>query len=124
MKQLKTFLVITALMTVSCKKNDTGGSAIINVTATHHGKRIPFTSVYIKYGAKEFPGFDANSYTTSQMTDAEAQTSFQDLRPGDYYLYAVGYDSAISASVKGGIGVSFKWKERKNEVTVELPITE
>lgn len=124
MKQLKLMLVIFVAVCVSCKKNDTGGKATVNITATHHGKKIPFTNVYIKYGAKEFPGFDPSSYNTSQTSDTEANTSFKDLRYGDYYFYAVGYDSAISAPVRGGIGVSIKWKERKNEINIELPITE
>lgn len=116
--------IVSALLIISCKKNNTGGAAIVTITATHHGKKIPLTNVYIKYGAKEFPGMDVNSYSAVQVSNLEAKTSFENLRQGDYYFYGVGYDSAIQALVRGGIGVSIKWKERKNKIDMELPITE
>ena len=124
MKNLVVVFIVSALLIVSCKKNNTGGSATVTLTATHHGKKIPLTNVYIKYGAKEFPGMDVNSYNASQTSNLEATTSFENLRYGDYYFYAVGYDSAIQAPVKGGIGISINWKERKNKIDMELPITE
>lgn len=124
MKQLLLILIISILLIASCKKNDTGGTASVTITSTHHGKKIPLTNVYIKYGAKEFPGLDVNSYSAVQASDLEATTSFENLRQGDYYFYGVGYDSAIQAPVRGGIGVSIKWKERKNKIVMELPITE
>lgn len=124
MKYLKLILVISVITFNCCKKNNTGGFAIVNINSTHHGKKIPFTKVYIKYGAKEFPGLNTNTYNSSQTSDLEAITSFKGLRYGDYYFYGIGYDSAVQAFVRGGIGVSINWKQRKNEVNMELPITE
>ena len=124
MKKLTLIFIISALISVSCKKNETGGSATVTITATHHGKKIPFTNIHIKYGAKEFPGHDVSSYNASQTSDIDAKASFENLRYGDYYFYGVGYDTAIQAPVRGGIGLSITWKERKNKVDIELPITE
>lgn len=124
MKKLLLISVISMLLILSCKKNDTGGSATITITSTHHGKKIPLTNVYIKYGAREFPGQDVSSYDAVQTSNLEGKATFEDLRYGDYFFYGVGYDSAIQAPVMGGIGLSIKWKERKNKIELELPITE
>jgi hypothetical protein len=39
-------------------------------------------------------------------------------------LYAVGYDSAISLPVKGGVGVTIKNSEKKKEFDIDVPVTE
>ncbi len=92
----------------------------------HHEKPIPAAQVYIKYGAKEFPGFDVNTYDEKKYAgvngEEKGKTKFENLYKGDYYLYAVGYDSAIFEKVSGGIYVKLsKNSEIKN---VAIPITE
>jgi hypothetical protein len=111
--------VITAILVVtmffsassisSCKKNSTGGDATIAASAKHHERTIPYSVIYIKYGAKEFPGNDVSKYDNSQKTDRHGHTHFENIRPGNYYLYGVGYDSAIMHHVTGGVPVIIKW---------------
>ena len=109
---------------LSCKKNGTGGEATVAAITKHHDRAIPFSTVYIKYGAKEFPGTDVSKYDASQTTDKEGHTHFEKLRHGDYYFYGVGYDSVAQAVVKGGVGLQIKRKERKQEFELKVPVTE
>ncbi len=124
MKTKTMIAVITILIIASCKKEGTGGRADITTIVQHHGKNIPFSTVYVKYGAKDFPGQDVSKYDANQKTDKEGHTSFKSLKRGDYYFFCVGYDSAIAAIVKGGIGIEIKRKERKNAFEKFLPVTE
>lgn len=122
---IRTFLTLLAIAAiVSCKKNGTGGDSTVAAITRHHERNIPFSTVYIKYDAKEFPGEDVSQYDANQKTDKEGHTHFEGLRYGHYYFYGVGYDSVSQAVVKGGIGVQIKWKERKDELEVIVPITE
>jgi hypothetical protein len=116
------FLFAALLVVVSgCKKEGIGGSSTIAAHVKHHESIIPFAKVYIKYGAKEFPGTTLTAYDDSLQTDAEAHGHFEDLVKGDYYLYGIGYDSAISSVVTGGIAVKLPNKE---ELEVDVPVTE
>lgn len=118
---------ITAIVLVSCKKEGPGGKNTIVAFPKHHSSPIPGTKVYIKYGTKNFPGEDVSKYDAFKIAEKEGNSPdvhvhFEDLQKGDYYLYGVGYDSAISQIVKGGIPVSINTKS--GETTVTLPITE
>ena len=117
-------MVISLVLAVSCKKNGTGGEATVAAITKHHERKIPFSKVYIKYGAKEFPGIDVSKYDASQTTDKEGHTHFENLRYGDYYFYGIGYDSVAQAVVKGGVGLDIKRNERKQEFELNVSITE
>lgn len=112
-------LVIT--LASGCKKEGIGGNSTISVSVKHHEALIPHAKVYIKYGAKEFPGATLTNYDDSLETDAVAHGHFDDLVKGEYYLYGVGYDSAISEVVSGGISVKLS---KGSELEVDVPVTE
>lgn len=114
-------LFITA---ISCKKSNTGGEVTVAAITKHHDRLIPFSMVYVKYGADEFPGDDLSKYNASQQTDKEGHTHFKNLRYGKYYFYGVGYDSISQATVRGGVALKVKWKERKNKIELPVPVTE
>lgn len=129
MKRNLNILILVSLVTLiflSCKKNGTGGDNTIAAFPKHHDKSIPGAIVYIKYGSKEFPGEDASLYDDKKIApysgSEAAHAHFEGLLKGDYYLYSVGYDSAISAPVKGGI--SIRITSKKGETEVDVPITE
>lgn len=124
MKNTTITLLISMVLFASCKKNNTGGNVSVHISTAHHGNPIPFTKVYIKYGASEFPGLEASAYSTVQTTDIDGKTTFNNLLHGDYYFFGVGYDTAVQATVRGGIKLSVPWKQRKNNFTMDLPITE
>lgn len=118
------FLTLLALF--SCKKNGIGGESEISVTVKHHVDLIPGATVYIKYGAKEFPGEDLSKYDDSKVTGTSGQgtahTHFSGLLKGNYYLYAVGYDSSVAKAVKGGIPV--KLKSSHEHVDIDVPVSD
>jgi hypothetical protein len=119
----KPFIAVLLLgsIAVSCKKEGLGGKSSVSGTVKHHTLAIPHSVVYIKYGATEFPGTNVGIYDASATTDASAHYGFSGLQKGDYYLYAVGFDSTISQSVSGGIGVKLKKSEAKES---DVPVTE
>ena len=106
---------------ISCYKEGTGGKSNISGYVMHHSKLIPNAVVYIKYGAKEFPGTDVAAYDQSITADANAHYEFTDLRKGDYFLYGVGFDNSGPYTVVGGIAVKLKYNKT---TTTDIPVTE
>jgi hypothetical protein len=122
------FTVLVALSFTSCEKEGTGGNAEIAVWVKHHDELISGATVYIKYGAKEFPGEDLSLYDDSEVCGTEGEdeghTHFHDLKKGDYYLYAIGYDSSIAQIVKGGIPIEITKEKQDSETEIDVPVTE
>jgi hypothetical protein len=121
-KTLFLFLSLALFGFISCGKEGTGGKAVIKGQVKHHDKLIPGAVVYIKYGAKDFPGSNVTYYDASVTADAQANYAFPDLKKGDYYLFGIGYDSAIALPVSGGIHAEIKKKTETVEINV--PVTE
>lgn len=115
------YLIMFSLFVVSCAKEGTGGKASVNGTVKHHSKIIPNAEVYIKYGATEFPGSNTADYDASVTTSSDAKYEFKELKKGDYYLFAKGFDAGITKEVQGGVPVELKRTENK---TINVPVTE
>lgn len=117
---------IIVLAFTSCKKNGTGGDNTIAAFPKHHNVTIPNATVYIKYGATELPGTSASDFDDSKVAVKEgtsaAHAHFEGLLKGNYFIYAVGYDSTVKAPVSGGIAVKITTKS--GEQDVEVPVTE
>lgn len=123
MKKFFFYLLPSAfLLLTCCSKEGPGGKAVIKGMVMHHTAPIPGAAVYIKYGAKEFPGTDITYYDASVNADAQANYTFTDLKKGDYYLFGVGFDSTLVKTVTGGIPVEIKSKTET--VQAEVQITE
>ncbi len=105
----------------SCKKEGPGGKSTIKGVVKHHSKAIANATVYIKYGATDFPGTNAGDYDAQVAADADGNYMFTDLVKGDYYLYGYGYDASILEYVKGGIAVNVKRNKTKE---TDVPVTE
>ncbi len=129
-KKMKNLLKFAALLFLiigigSCKKNNTGGDATIVAHIAHHEAPIYGATVYVKFKAKETPSNPESNYDLKIVGSAtEDHVHIEGLRPGDYYLYAVGYDPSILQTVKGGLFVKIKYKERKKEIESHLHVTE
>ena len=121
MKKILSLLMI-AVVLFSCSKEGPGGKAAINGSVKHHSTLVPGATVYIKYGAKAFPGTNITYYDANVTSDANAHFEFADLKPGDYYLFSVGFDSTIAQTVNGGIPVEIKSKTET--VAADVPVTE
>jgi len=127
MKKIKYILLLIftgVFIFTSCKKNGTGGKADISATVIHHDHAIPFATVHIKYGAKDFPGTNTSNYDNHIQTDASGHADIKDLRYGDYYLYGTGYDSTIMETVSGGDHLNIKWSQRKKTIAFTVPVSE
>lgn len=124
---MKTKIIIAVLAIIviaSCKKEGMDGKATLKGYVKHHAVFIPNATVYIKYGATEFPGTDVSNYDASVQANANAYYEIKNLNKGSYYLYGVGYDSAISAPVFGGVPVKIKYSERKNVMEINVMVVE
>lgn len=119
-------ILLTGLLFSSCSKEGLGGEATIAAFPKHHDKPIPNTTIYIKYGAKDFPGTDVSVYDDAKIAEAvtgeDPHAHFENLKKGDYYLYGVGFDSSINQIVTGGIPVEIK--EKSGETDIIVPVTE
>ena len=91
----------------------------------HHSAPIKGATVYIKFNAKETPSDPENNYDLKITGEnSEDHVHIQGLRYGEYYIYAVGYDSSLNTIVKGGIPLKISWSERKKDLEVDVPVTE
>ena len=127
MKKLNAvILFVTFISFLACKKNGTGGKNSIAAFPKHHGVSIPNATVYIKYGATDLPGTNASDFDDSKIAVKEGSAAphahFEELLKGDYYIYAVGFDSTINETVTGGVAV--KITEKAVEKDVDVPVTE
>ena len=128
---MKTFLrysviiILWSIITFSCKKNETGGDATIAAFPKHHSKSVKGATMYVKFGTEELPSNPTTNYDLKIVGESnEDHVHIEGLRYGKYYLYAEGYDSSISAIVKGGVAAKIKWSERKEEMDIDVPVTE
>lgn len=116
---------LTFIGVESCKKNDTGGEVTLAALPKHHGTPIYGATLYVKFDATELPTDIITNYDIKIVGEPnESHVHVEGLRYGEYFLYMEGYDSTISAPVSGGTGVSIKWKEREEDIDVEVPVTE
>ena len=121
MKKFFFCLLLSAFCFLTCcHKEGPGGKAAIAGMVMHHTKPISGAVVYIKYGAKESPGSDITYYDESVTADTSANYKFADLRKGDYYLFAVGYDSTGPYPVTGGVPVKIKTKTETAQADVHV----
>src|SRR5579862_5036897 len=100
-------LIVTALNLIACSKAGPGGNATIEGLCMHHSRVIPNDTVYIKYNATNLPGVDPSNYDNHVYADASGHYKFSGYKTGNYYLYGVGWDTAIGLGnpVTGGVGV-------------------
>lgn len=98
-----------------------GGKGTIQGFTRHHDEDIPGTKVYIKYGTTDSPGTDPAVYDDSTTADGSAFFQFNELEKGTYYVFGIGFDSAINQVVRAGVPVVLDKKETQD---ILLPVTE
>jgi hypothetical protein len=130
-KYLFFFLVVIGIaITTACNKGGTGGKATLVVYLKHHGITVknhvgyPDT-VFVKFGADELPGTAANDFDAIFVgAQGEDYVRCEGLKKGKYYLYAAGMDSAGPYRVTGGIPYQIKFRDRKDEINIDIPVKE
>ncbi len=67
----------------------------ICIRTSHHGQPIPHATVWVKYRADSFPGYDqpASYFDASFETGADARGCIEPVPEGRHWLIAFGYDS-------------------------------
>lgn len=130
-------LAMLSIFAISCDKTETGpttttptkaiggkgGYATLLVTPVHDGLNIDSCMVYIKYDAPVVPA--NNVYDDSMMCtqiNGTPTAKFTDLRTGEYYLYAKGWDIIRSEKVRGGMPYEVNDSTAKTTHTTILPI--
>lgn len=132
MRHLKilTFLSFSFCVMASCDKKDqtvctggNGGNITLVVHPKHHGKPVKPTNAYIKYNNKDAPS-SLSDYDLTVTADTSAiSMKLTNLKCGDYYIFATGYDTAISKAVKGGIPYTVS-ESASGEINIDIPATE
>lgn len=118
------------LLTISsCCKEGTGGGATLVVFLKHHGAPIAnqvghVDTVWVKYNAKDSPGGTDKYDTYFYGEEGEDHVHCEGLKCGDYFLFGAGLDTTLGQRVKGGMHVKIKHKDRKEEIDVDLAVTE
>ena len=98
----------------------TGGSTTLLVDLKHHSLQIPSDSVYpdtvwLKYNAVNAgSGYDERKIGNP----GDTTITFSNLKCGNYYLIASGYDRSIGFVVHGGLGITIA----ENEDTVAYTV--
>lgn len=123
---LNGIIALTALtLTPSCKKNDTGGKAEVHVKVSNNGGPIYNSTLYVKFDAHHEPSAPTSDYDLKlQGSSSDNHIHVEDLRPGEYYLYAVGINTSTGKTVKGGTAVEIKWKDRKKTIEADISAAE
>ena len=113
------------LLIWGCGKDDDVSSiplSVIEGKVLHHNNEIQSGVVYLKAKSIEFPGSSPSNYDDSVRFDTPPSAfRFENLTPGNYYLYCMGYDYYFQDSVFGGIPVQLKNQETK---IVHVAVTE
>ena len=125
---------VFAIIFISCKKdgirNPDGtvvvqGNITLSVHAYHHSWSVPYVQVYLKKNVVEFPGRDSTKYEYSVQADSDGNAVFTNLYPGNYYLYATGYDYYFGAWVRGQSAVVLNSTTLINDgYGMDLPMSE
>ena len=130
----KNITIITAALLItaftSCKEEKdectagTGGSVTLVAFPQHHGADVRPYNVYVKYNTQNSPGTDPANYDLTIAADTtENHIEIENLKCGDYYIYMVGYDTAISEGVSGGIPTTIA-EGATGEINLNVPVTE
>ena len=120
------FAIIVLASNFSCKKKPSaglGGNAKLKIAAKHHGITIDSCTISIKFNSLDAPsnGMYDLTHKVSKGIAGESFTIFEGLKPGDYYVYGLGWDPSISNNVKGGIPYTIK---DETDLSIIVPVTE
>lgn len=135
------FLSLSILYIASCKKDtstdpttpvssciaDTGGTKTIIARLEHHIVNIPNQvsnpdTVWVKFNASNWSDAPNNFSIRYIGVGGEDHINLTNLKCGNYFLFASGYDTSISSPVFGGINVTLSTTD--SVVTKAIPVTE
>jgi hypothetical protein len=128
------FFSLIFISVVACKKKEAeepvvciagmGGSTTLVVELRHHDLLIPNDSiepdtVWIKYNAVNAgSGYDIQKIGNI----GDSNVVFNNLKCGNYFITASGYDRSIGFDVTGGLGITIL--ENEDSVLAKVPVVE
>ncbi len=108
---LRCYILIPVAVTclswlTGCNKDSANDIAVtgdirLNARLLHHTWGVPYLDAYLKPNATSFPGYDTSNYEIHSKADNDGNVVFDQLHPGNYYLYAKGYDLIWGDTVVG-----------------------
>jgi hypothetical protein len=111
-------VAICLFLLSACRKQQADGYADLHVYTDPNG--ISNTMVYLRYGTG-LPD-TLSAYTYQQTADVTGQAYFENLRPGNYFILATGFDEATHKIVKGQATVELRERFRQNVVAVSIAL--
>jgi hypothetical protein len=117
------FASVAIFLISSCKKQTLaglGGNGTLHISSMHHGAILDSMTIYIKFNTLEAPSENDFDLTMAVNKTTKLAT-FSELKKGNYYLLAAGWDPSISKEVKGGIPFTI---EEENDINIVIPVTE
>lgn len=130
MNKIFSILAVVSLFFAACTKESLDGEATLVVKPAHHGTPIVSSatyqdSVFVKFDATEIPADPTHDYD-ALIVGAVGEDHIHVEHPtkGNYSIYCTGWDTSINERVKGGVVIEIKRKDRKDEIVVDVPVTE
>ncbi len=120
-------IIMVSLSVSSCKKTKctggAGGSTTIVAFPKHHGADTKPLWAFVKFNTKDSPGTNPANYDLQIAGDTtENHIEIENVKCGDYYIYMMAIDPAISDTVVGGI--PFSTETESGEVNATVAVTE
>ncbi len=134
-------LSLSIIIIASCKKDsstdpttpgvaciaDSGGTKTIIARLEHHTVNIPNQisnpdTVWVKFNAINWSDAPNNFSVRYIGVGGEDHINLTNLKCGNYFLYASGYDTSIASPVFGGINVTLSPSD--SIVNKAIPVTE
>jgi hypothetical protein len=132
MRSLIILSLLAATAVVSCDKKDecqggSGGNLTLVLFPQHHGKAIASQAnyrdtIYIKYNTLNAPAAGTAYDLVVVGEEGENHVHVPGLKCGNYYAYAVGFDTSISQRVKGAVPIVTS--QTSGELDINVPVSE
>ncbi len=130
MKKVFSLFAMLSLLSLGCTKEGLDGDATLVVKPAHHGDPIISTvayrdSVFVKFNVTEVPADPTRDYDALIVGEVgEDHIHVEHPTKGNYSIFCTGWDTSINERVTGGVTIEIKRKERKDEIVVNVPVTE
>lgn len=121
MKLLRHILIVAGIMTanLSCDSQDSvNGSLLVKLKS--EGRTISQSTIYLKAGTSTNPNIPLDKYDFVQRADGMGDAYFTNLSPGDYFIYATGFDQELHESVHGESTLTIVARHRQNRYDVTI----
>jgi len=101
-------LGLVTLCFFGCDKVGGGETTKVCFLTKHHEEVIPNITIYVKYRADDFPGYDPDlRFDAVWESDSQGRICMERLPLGHHWFVAIGYDEKIREQVIGSVDLLF-----------------